>query len=324
MRRYILFVFLIFTLRATGQHVEWRTGVRDTSYNTMSDCRKNSRQYPFIRIVPDSATSAVKETRNLVYCQIGDRQLHIDAFIPAISSKTATPGILIIHGGGWRSGDRSQHIPLAQHLAALGYACFTVEYRLSTEAFYPAAINDVKSAVQWVRANAKKFHINPDQLTIVGFSAGGQMAALTGVTSGYDNFDKNDCNKKQSSAVQAVVDIDGVLSFVHTESSEFKNQQQKSAAAQWIGYFMTERPDLWKEASPLTYAADNKVPFLFLNSSVERMHAGRDDFKKLMDEKGIYTRVINFKDTPHSFCLYYPWFNLVVADIDAFLKSLFK
>nr|WP_255563687.1 alpha/beta hydrolase [Mucilaginibacter rivuli] len=290
----------------------------------MRDYRQNLKKYPFIRLVPDSVTSAVKETRNLVYCQVDNRQLHLDAFSPASRSKKTTPAILIIHGGGWRSGDRSQHIPLAQHLAALGYSCFTIEYRLSTEAFYPAAVNDIKSAVQWVRANAKKFNINPKKLVIMGFSAGGQLAALTGLTSNSSLFDKNDCNKKQSSAVQAVIDIDGTLSFVHPESQEFKNPQQTGASAQWIGFTMVERPELWKEASPFTYAADNKIPFLFLNSAVERMHAGRDDFKKLMDQKGIYTEIINFKDTPHAFCLYQPWFNPMVNNIDTFLKKIFN
>lgn len=125
---------------AQAQHTEWRTGVRDTSYSTRSDYANNVKKYPFIKIVPDRPVPKVAEQRNLVYAQIGDRALHIDAFLPKNATHN-TPAILIVHGGGWRSGDRSQHIPLAQHLAAKGIACFTVEYRLSTEAFYPGANN---------------------------------------------------------------------------------------------------------------------------------------------------------------------------------------
>lgn len=324
MRYYTLLFLCLFVLTATAQHQEWRTGVRDTSYNTMKDYRLNLKQYPFITIVPDSTTSAVKEARNLVYCQLGDRQLHIDAFSPAKTRKAGMPAVLIVHGGGWRSGDRSQHIPLAQRLAAKGIACFTVEYRLSTEAFYPAAVNDIKSALQWMRANAKKFQINPNKIAILGFSAGGQLAALAGVTSDLTKFDKNDCNKGMSSAVQAVIDIDGTLSFVHPEAWETQNQQSIGASSWWIGYPRTERLDLWEEASPFSYADRNTLPFLFLNSSVERMHAGRDDFKKLMDKKGVYTEVINFQNTPHSFCLYRPWFDPMVDNINTFLTKVFK
>jgi acetyl esterase/lipase len=324
MKYYTLLFICLFALKAVAQHQEWRTGLPDTTYNTMRDHRQNLKQFPFIRIVPDSSVSAVKEQRNLVYCQIGERQLHIDAFLPAKKQMGSTPAVLIVHGGGWRSGNRSQHIPLAQHLAALGYATFTVEYRLSTEAFYPAAVNDIKSALQWMRANAKRFNIDPDKFAVLGFSAGGQLAALTGVTSGLTKFDQNDCNKTQSSAVQAVIDIDGTLSFVHPEAWESQNPQTVGASAWWIGYPRTERCDLWEDARPFNYADSNTVPFLFLNSSVERMHAGRDDFKKLMDKKGIYTQIVNFENTPHSFCLYRPWFDPMVGNINSFLTKVFK
>ena len=324
MRYYTLLLLSIIALNATAQHEEWRTGIRDTTYNTMQDYQHNLKKFPFIKIVPDSNSSKVREKRNLVYCQVGGRQLHLDAFSPAKKLKKAMTAVLIIHGGGWRSGNRSQHIPLAQHLAGMGYTCFTLEYRLSTEAFYPAAVNDIKSALKWMRANAKEFNIDPTKFAIMGFSAGGQLAALTGVTSGLTRFDKNDCNNEQSSAVQAVIDIDGTLSFVHPESSETQNQQNVGASAWWIGYPRTERLDLWEDASPLSYANRNTVPFLFLNSAVERMHAGRDDFKKAMDEKGVYTKVVTYENTPHSFCLYRPWFDPMVKDIDIFLSKIFK
>lgn len=322
MKNTILLFLMLISLSAAAQNLEWRTGIPDTSYNTMKDYRLNVKRYPFIRIVPDSITSDVKEARNLVYCKIGNRDLHIDAFRPTKKQMKATPAILIVHGGGWRSGNRTQHIPLAQHLAALGYACFTVEYRLSTEALYPAAIIDLKSALRWMGTNAEKFNIDTAKFTVMGFSAGGQLAALAGVTSGLPLFN-GDCNKTSAGSAKAVIDIDGTLSFVHRESWEFQNASG-GASLWWIGYTKEQRPDVWKEASPFSYAEQNKVPFLFLNSAVERMHAGRDDFKKLMDQKGVYTEIISFPDAPHSFCLYRPWFDPMVANIDTFMKKVFK
>ena len=308
---------------ANAQHEEWRTGIRDTSYSTRKDYESNVKKFPFIKPVSDQPMPEVTEQRNLVYASIGSRELHIDAFTPKKNDKN-TPAILIVHGGGWRSGDRSQHIPLAQQLAAKGIACFTVEYRLSTEAFYPGAVYDLKAAIRWLHGNAPRFHIDPNKISILGFSAGGELAAFIGVTNGMEKFEGNERNYKFSSKVNAVIDIDGTLSFVSPDAWETQNPNTVNASAKWLGYPRTERFDLWTEASPLTYASRNQVPFLFLNSAVERMHAGRDDFKKIMDERKVLVQIKAFPDTPHGFCLYQPWFTTVVDDVDNFIKKVYN
>ena len=322
MKKYILIFGIFATINVHAQHLEWRTGVRDTSYSTPGDYRHNLKNFPAIKIVPEQKMPNVIEQRNLTYAKAGQRALHLDAFVPKTNVKTAA--VLMVHGGGWRSGDRTQHIPLAQHLASKGIASFTVEYRLSTEAFYPAGVNDVKAAVRWLKANAKKYNVDTNKIAILGFSAGGQLAALVGVTPHVAKLEGTLGNPNYSSSVNAVIDIDGTLSFVHPESWEAQNLTNVGASAMWIGYPRTERLDLWAEASPDNYTPENKVPFLFLNSSVERMHAGRDDFRKAMDKKGIYTEVVSFKDSPHSFCLYQPWFDPMVNNITAFLNKVFK
>ncbi|SEA30553.1 pectinesterase [Arachidicoccus rhizosphaerae] len=310
-----------------GQHIEWLTGTTDTSYNSLSDYKKNLKHYPFIELVPDSSFKNVIEKRNLVYATANQRNLHIDAFLPQPKKTSAlkkTPAILIIHGGGWRSGSPSQHIPLAQHLAARGYACFTVQYRLSTEAFFPAAIYDLKAAIRWLRAQNRQFNIDTNKISVMGFSAGGELAAFIGMTNGIQKFEGDEGNEGHSSRVNAVLDIDGTLSFVHPEASETQHPDKIGASAWWLGYPRTERLDLWKAASPLTYANNNSVPFLFLNSSLARMHAGRDDFKKLMDQQKVKVKIIEFPNTPHSFCLYRPWFPDVVNAVNTFLNDLYS
>lgn len=318
-----MFALLIMFKLSAQQHKEWRTGIRDTSYNSKKDYRQNLKKYPFINLVTDKPISSVFEKRNLIYAMLGNRVLHIDAFIPK-NRKKNTPAIIIVHGGGWRSGDRSQHIPLAQHLAEKGIASFTVEYRLSTEAFYPAAVYDLKAAVRWLRSNATIFHIDPNEISILGFSAGGELAAFVGVTNGLKKFEGQEGNSGQSSKVNSVIDIDGTLSFVHPDAWETQNPKVIGASAWWIGCPRTERIDLWTEASPLTYAERNTVPFLFLNSSIVRMHAGRDDFKKIMDQHKVYTEIITFPNTPHSFCLYEPWFPKVVDDITKYINKIYS
>ncbi|WP_231425282.1 alpha/beta hydrolase [Pedobacter sp. Leaf250] len=319
---FAILLFFLLTIDAQAQNSAWRTGVRDTSYSSQGDYRSNKKKYPFIKLVTDQPQENVKEKRNLVYSKSKDRKLHIDAFLP--TQLCQTPAVIIVHGGGWRSGDRSQHIPLAQRLAARGIASFTIEYRLSTEAFYPAAVFDLKASVRWLKANADRFNIDTAKIAILGFSAGGQLASLIGVTAGVIKLEGNSGSTKYSSTVNAVINIDGTLSFIHPESWEAQNQNSINASAMWLGYPRTQRLDLWAEASPLNYAEQNKVPFLFLNSSIERMHAGRNDFQKIMDQKGIYTDLKTFKDSPHSFCLYQPWFDLMVDDIVSFIKKVFN
>ena len=323
-RNIIVFLIAGTVFNVSAQSKAGLTGKLDTSYSTYSAFKSTVKQFPDIRIVEEKSFPSVKESRNLVYCKIGNRRLKIDAFIPVAKPKVKTPAILIIHGGGWRTGNRTQHIPLAQHLAAAGYASFTVEYRLSTEALYPAAVYDLKAALRWMRANAKKFNLDVSRIAVLGFSAGGELAAFVGSTSNLAKFEKKDCNAKYSSEVQAIVDIDGTLSFVHPDSGEGDDRRSTSAATYWFGYSKKDNPALWMEASPLTHVANNKAPILFLNSALDRMHAGRDDFRQVLDGKGIYSEVHTFEGAPHSFCLFDPWFDPTVKYITGFLEKVFK
>ena len=316
-------VLSLLLLQSFGQSKAGLTGIRDTSYTTYSAYLSTKKTHPEIKIVPQFHSKSVKEKRNITYCKTGERKLLLDAFYPSSKTKTKRAAIMIIHGGGWRSGNRMQHYPLAQRLADLGYVCFTPEFRLSTEALYPAAINDLKAALRWIRSNAKTYNIDDNKIAVLGFSAGGQLAALLGVTTGNPKFEGKECNLKSLSAINAIVDLDGTLSFVHPESGEGDDTKKTSAATYWFGYSKKENPKLWQEASPLTYVGTNTPATLFINSSVDRMHAGRNDFLKVLNENNIYSEVKTFSDAPHSFPLFDPWFEPTVKYIDEFLKKVF-
>lgn len=319
-----LFALLLasFAFCARAQSTAGITGIPDTSYSTYKEYEKLVKIYPFIKPVLPATSPAVVEKKGIAYCTTGNRKLLLDAFHPASSSKSK-PAVVIIHGGGWRSGNPAQHRPLAQRLAALGYVCFTPEYRLSTDALYPAAVHDLKAALRWVRAAAKTYGVDTGKIAVAGFSAGGQLAALLGTTANNPAFEGEGCYKNLSSAVQAVVDMDGTLSFVHPESGEGDDSKRTSAATHWFGYPKQENPELWRQASPLTHAGPQTPPTLFINSSVARMHAGRDDYLKILDALGTYTAVKTFEGAPHSFPLFQPWFDSTVAAMDAFLKKVF-
>ncbi len=318
----IIIVCLIFG-KIFSQSVTGITGKPDTSFTTYSAWLSSKKTYPYIKIAEEFYSPSIKTKKNITYCTLDNRKLLLDAFCPAKKSKTTQTAIIIIHGGGWRSGNKTLHYPLAQHLAALGYVCFTPEYRLSTEALYPAAVYDIKSAIHWVRKNAAKYNIDTNKIVVAGHSAGGELAAMMGATNGIASFEGPGCDLNFSSNINAVIDIDGLLAFIHPESGEGDDSKRISAATNWFGYSKTENPELWKQGSPLTHAGPHTPPTLFINSNVARMHAGREDYIKILDEFKIYTEVRAF-DAPHSFVLFEPWFAPTVKYIDDFLKKVFN
>jgi hypothetical protein len=138
-------------------------------------------------------------------------------------------------------------------------------------------------------------------------------------------FEGPQCNTGISTNVNALIDIDGTLSFVHPESGEgIDSVGRISAGTYWFGYNKKENPGLWLVASPLTYVSSATPPSLFLSSSVARMHAGRTDFIKVLDQYDIYSEVHGFDDAPHSFPLFDPWFDPMLNYIDGFLKKVFQ
>lgn len=298
------------------------TGVRDTSFNTKRAFAQIAKEFPQASLAEFGLPSSVVEERNISYCNTGKRDLALDVFYPKTKTKKFFPAVLVIHGGGWRSGNRSQHIPLAQKLAERGFVTVTVEYRLSTEALYPAAVYDLKAAIRWMRANAKKYNIDPKKIAALGYSAGGQLAALLGATNGNAAFEGNLGNMPFSSKVNAVVDLDGTLAFIHPESGEGDDSKGISAATYWFGYPKTQKPELWNEAGALNQVNKNTPPFLFINSSVARMHAGRDDMRKKLDTLHIYSEVHTFPEAPHTFVLFQPWFEPTLNYTTTFLKKV--
>lgn len=324
-RLLIILLVSICYCQLVAQSYNGITNVPDTSFNLRNEFEKVKKQYPAISIPVDQRSAFIAEQRNIRYYKPASRYMELDAFFPKQNKEhiKKTPAIIIIHGGGWRSGNKSQHHTMAFNLAAKGYACFTPEYRLSTEALYPAAVLDVKAAVKWVKTNATKFHVDTNRIVVLGFSAGGQLAALVGTTINNQTFEPA-FGAKASSAVHAIVDIDGILSFIHPESGEGDDSNKTSAATYWFGFPKTENPELWKQASPLTHAGASTPPTLFINSSVARMHAGRNDYINILSRNNIYTDVKEFENSPHSFCFFEPWFTPTVEAIDAFLQNVFS
>jgi acetyl esterase/lipase len=307
-----LFIFLFFTKVAFAQS----SFTVDTTYTVKSVYDKVKKEYPHISFVQTRKYENVKQKKEVVYKKINSRKLHLDAYYN--TSNKRNPALVILHGGGWKSGNKSQMETFAIEMASKGYSCFNIEFRLSPETIYPAAIFDVKKAIQYIRKYARKFNVDPDKIAVLGCSSGGQMAALTGTTNGNSTFEENGTNNKASSNVQAIINIDGILAFKHPESAEGK------VASLWLGGSYEEKPTVWQQASPLNHTDSNTPPTLFINSSIPRFHAGRNDMIEIMNKYGIYNEVKTIEKSPHSFWFLNPWFDETIVYTTHFLDKVFK
>jgi len=312
MRKFKLILVLFFNVIVMqSQHYKV-----DTSYTIKSTYTKLIKKYPFITIPEIKTNPDVNETFDLVYNQEQERVLHFDAFVN--TKKKKNPAVIMIHGGGWRSGNKKQMQFIGKEIAAKGYSCFSIEYRLSLEAKYPTGVIDVKNAIKFIKDNATKFNVDPNKIVVLGCSSGGQMAALIGTTNNDPFFEDKNFKSRASSKVNAIIDVDGVLAFKHPESSE------GDMAAFWLGGKSDEIPENWKNASALSHTDKNTPPILYICSSIPRFHAGRDDMIQILNKYKIYNEVQTIPDSPHSFWFYNPWFTQTISYSVRFLDKIFK
>ncbi|WP_341228095.1 alpha/beta hydrolase [uncultured Arcticibacterium sp.] len=318
-----ILLFLVTILSSKAQDFSGITNKKDTSFTNLSALKSAQRDGYDVKIAKSKNAHLVKSEFDKIYCQTDEYTLTVDIFSPKKRLEASLPAIIFIHGGGWRTGDKSQHHELAKELASKGYVVFTPAYRLSTFALFPAAVIDVKTSIRWIKEHPKEFGINTERIALGGYSAGGQMAAFIGTTSGLDRYENGACKINQDTEVNAVIDVDGILAYIHPESGEGDDRRSKSAATSYFGYSKEENPDLWIEGSALKHVNEFSPPILFINSSVNRMHAGREDYIKLLDKHDIYSEIHTFK-APHVFPMMDRWFEDTVELIDTFLIKIFN
>ncbi|WP_229427200.1 alpha/beta hydrolase [Massilia atriviolacea] len=294
-------------------------------YDAATTYAKLVKVYPFIRIA-DTRTSAETVTiGGIGFVDRGQRRLQLDLYLPAQAARDKGPlaAVVLVHGGGWRSGQRSNMAPLAARLAARGIAAAVIDYRLAGEARYPAAIHDVKAALRWMRANSAAHGIDPQRIAVAGGSAGGQIASLAGVTNGMGRFDPDGAGSAVSSAAQAVINIDGLSDFTSAQARAHEDDPAKkpSAAGYWFGGSYAELPGLWRDASPTFYVGRHTPPMLFIGSAQARFAAGREEMVEKLRAAGVASRVVMLPGSPHSFWLFEPWIDPTADAIAAFLHT---
>lgn len=326
MRNKLIYCFLIFIVFKTSFAFSINPCKKvnaDTSYTLNSAYNKLIKEYPFIKIPEISSVDSVKISENIKYSETEGRSLNLDLYSPAENKKNL-PAVILIHGGGWSSGNKEMNLPVAIYLAKNGFVCVSVEYRLSPEELYPAGMYDIKASIKWIRQNANSIGADKNKIALMGFSSGAQMASLAAATNNTSKFLSN-YQDSTSIDVQAVINIDGILAFIHPESEEGIDKPEKlSSATRWFGVSKAEGVDTWQDASPLTHACNTFPPVLFINSKYPRFHAGRDDLISKLDLMNIYSEVHTFSDAPHSFWLFEPWFSNTIAYSMKFLNKVFQ
>ena len=216
------------------------------------------------------------------YCNMGDYATDdntIGMNIEVPKGEGPFPTILFVHGGYWSQGDLSDYNNEIKEAAKRGYVAATIDYRLtneknadgSTKYMWDAQLEDTKCAVRYLRAKAELYNIDDEHIGIAGFSAGAHLALMTGFTPNIARFEEEGDYKEYSSTVQAVVAFSGPtdLSTVYYESQP--QQAAQAAAKALAGGTPKEKPEVYKDASPIEYVNSSKTPVLFIQGQQDKI-----------------------------------------------------
>jgi len=201
--------------------------------------------------------------REVEYSAVGAPQT-MDIVRPSAASTPARAAVLLVHGGGFRAGSKEGYLPLAIKLAEHGYVAATVNYRLAPRFPFPAAVEDVKAAVRFLRANALKYNLDPNHIGALGGSAGGHLVLMLGLTAGVAEFEGTGPNRDQSSAVQCVVDYYGPTDFTQ---SYYKSVDAAEVLPLFLGGDLVHNRLAHMRASPLNWVTPNAAPILAIHGT---------------------------------------------------------
>ncbi|HZU34718.1 MAG TPA: alpha/beta hydrolase [Gemmataceae bacterium] len=241
-------------------------------------------------------TAGFRMYDNLVYARAAGKELQIDLAVP--EGVGPFPAVLCIHAGGMVRGDRREMAETIRTFARHGYVGASLDYRLVPEAKFPAQIEDCKAAVRWLRANAGTYKINPRRIGALGYSTGGYLACLLGTTDARDGLEGTGGNAEQSSRVQAVVSFFAPTDFTHRD---WTPEVEKQVYIPYLGATFDARPDLYRKASPLSYATADDPPFLLFHGDMDTVVELRHS-RELADrlrQAGVQARLVVVEGEGH-------------------------
>lgn len=215
---------------------------------------------------------------------LDDVSLLLDLYLPTDDSKEPAPAIVHFHGGGWRMGKRSSLGPVVdgfvltpfEQLAAAGFVVASADYRLSSQALFPAQLEDAKAAVAWLRNHAAQYNIDPDRIYAWGDSAGGHLASLVGLgADGTGSTAVDSAPADSNSTVSAVAAWYAPTDLVRMGEQSLPNAVARaddagSREALLIGAQPADALDKAAAASPINYVGGHVPPFFLAHGTADR------------------------------------------------------
>jgi dipeptidyl aminopeptidase/acylaminoacyl peptidase len=220
---------------------------------------------------------------DITYCKVGDVELKLNLARPA-KGMGPFPAFVFIQWSGM--GRRTWRMEIRE-AAKRGYVAVVIDYRHWAWGSFPAQVHDVKCVVRWLRANARKYKIDPNRIGALGWSAGGYLALMLGLTQPSDGLEGECGNLKYSSRVQAVVNLAGIsdlISYYKSNKTNFLVDSVKGSPE--------EAPNLHKKASPLTYVRENSPPVLSFH--------GNEDNKVSIEQPELLDAKMKEMGAPHT------------------------
>ena len=255
-----------------------------------------SQSNPVMDIFPDGTILH----GNLQYNNDTDPKHLLDIYLPA-DAKGKLPLVIFIHGGGWLSNDKYADMGYMKKTVAEivnnGFALASIDYRFSTQAVFPAQMLDCNRAISFLYDNAGKYAFDVNRFAVMGFSAGGHLASMVGLSknNNIDSFFMPGTTRTFS--FKAVVDFYGPAELIMFPGAG----DAKSPEALLIGAAPLDRPDLARAASPVTYVDKNDPPFIIIHGEKDELVS--PDQSRLLSSwltlAGVQNELIIVQDAPH-------------------------
>ena len=254
-----------------------------------------------------------------IYKEAGDVELPLYIYKPKGHKAGAkAPAAVFFFGGGWRAGTPAQFQEQCKHLAERGMVAVTVEYRVSSrhDAKIEHCIEDAKSAMRWVRGNAKKWGIDPDRIASGGGSAGGHLGACVSVV---DDFNAKSDDKEVSAKPNAMVLFNPALALAPDERlSDAYNERMRAPVGRARG------PG--EKVSPLTYAGKKQPPCIMFFGTADRLKEGADIYRDVSVKAGNECRIVEYEGQGHGFFNFgrneNKYYKLTLEEMDKFFVNL--
>ena len=265
--------------------------------------------------------ASVELIRDVVFASPGGHKLRLDLFLPR-SSEQPAPAVVYVAGGGWRQVNKEQFWRHAAHMATKGFVGATVEHRLSSDATFPAAYEDVKTAVRWLRANADRYGIDVDRIGAAGGSSGGVLMGMLGTMAHMPDVEGDGGNPEYSSQVRAIAAFSPEMDLV----SRGKADHRVGNIARFLGKTYEEDPQLWAKASPLTHAGADSAPLLIVHGTMDARapHQNSVGMREKLKAAGVEAELFTGGGAGHGFAMSPPWYEDTLRTMEVFFTRILK